>query len=60
MTGGMGNWLVSLLEDVLSLIIAVVAILVPLLVLLFIAAVGLLFIWGGASRRAKPDNFQKK
>ena len=36
-TGGMGNWLVSLVEDAVSLITAVLAILVPLLVLLLIA-----------------------
>jgi hypothetical protein len=52
-TGGMGNWLVSVLEDVLSLIIVVVAILVPLLVLLLIAAVLLLFIGGWRSPSAK-------
>jgi hypothetical protein len=43
-TGGMGNWLVSLVEDVLSFVIAVVAILVPLLVLLLIAAVLLMYV----------------
>ncbi|RPI40116.1 MAG: DUF4126 domain-containing protein [Methanoregulaceae archaeon] len=43
-TGGMGNWLVSLVEDVLSFIIAIVAILVPLLVLLVIAVVLLLYV----------------
>ena len=37
-TGGMGNWLVSLLEDLLSFILVVLAILVPLLVLLLILA----------------------
>lgn len=36
-TGGMGNWLVSLVEDAVSLITAILAILVPLLVLLLIA-----------------------
>lgn len=36
-TGGMGNWLVSLVEDAVSIITAVLAILVPLLVLLLIA-----------------------
>jgi hypothetical protein len=43
-TGGMGNWLVSLLEDVLSFILAILAIIVPLLVLLMIAALILFFI----------------
>ena len=49
-TGGMGNWLVSLLEDVLSFIIVVVAILLPLLVLLVIAALVLLFVWVAGNR----------
>jgi hypothetical protein len=52
-TGGMGNWLVSLLEDVLSLILAILAILVPLLVLLLIAVLILFFIQGWSSRSAK-------
>jgi hypothetical protein len=49
-TGGLGNWLVSLLEDVLSFIIVVVAILLPLLVLLVIAVLVLLFVWVIKSR----------
>ena len=52
-TGGMGNWLVSLLEDVLSFIITVVAILVPLLVLLLIAGVILFFVGSWSPRSAK-------
>ena len=52
-TGGVGNWLVSLLEDVLSLILAILAILVPLLVLLLIAVLILFFIQGRGSRSAK-------
>jgi hypothetical protein len=52
-TGGMGNWLVSLLEDVLSLILAILAILVPLLVLLLIAAGVLIFIGKRSVRSAK-------
>jgi hypothetical protein len=42
-TGGTGNWLVSTLEDLLSLVMVVMAILVPLLVLLPVAAVLLCF-----------------
>lgn len=38
-TGGMGNGIVSLLEDLLSFVIAVVAILVPLVILLVILVV---------------------
>ena len=45
-TGGMGNWLVSMLEDLLSLIIVILAILLPLLALflLLILAASLLVI----------------
>jgi hypothetical protein len=49
-TGGMGNWLISFVEDVLSFIIVVVAILVPLLVLLLIATVILFFVGGFSNR----------
>jgi hypothetical protein len=49
-TGGMGNWLISLLEDVLSLIIAILAILVPLLVLLLIAVLILFFVRSRSNR----------
>ena len=52
-TGGMGNWLVSLSEDVLSFITAVLAILVPLLVLLLIAAVILFLVRSRRSRSVK-------
>jgi hypothetical protein len=38
-TGGMGNWLVSLLEDLAALLLAILAILVPLLVLVLIIAI---------------------
>lgn len=49
-TGGMGNWLVSVLEDLLSLVLVIIAILVPLLVLLMIAVV-LLYVSWSRSRR---------
>lgn len=52
-TGGMGNWLVSLLEDVLSLVTAVLAVLAPLLVLLLIAAVILFFAGGRITQSVK-------
>jgi len=42
-TAGMGNWLVSLLEDLLALTIVIIAILVPLLILLLVILV-LLFV----------------
>ena len=50
-TGGMGNWLVSLVEDVLSLITAVLAILVPILILLVIVAVLLILVRGRIPQR---------
>jgi Flp pilus assembly protein TadB len=53
MSGGMGNWLVSLLEDVLAFIIVVIAILIPLLVLLVIAVVVILFVWVSGRRTVK-------
>jgi hypothetical protein len=49
-TGGMGNWLVSLLEDMLSLIIVIVAILVPVLVLFLVVAVIIFFARGWSYR----------
>jgi hypothetical protein len=52
-TGGMGNWLVSLLEDGLSLVLAVMAILVPLLVLLLIGVLILFFVGNTWSRSVK-------
>jgi len=52
-TCGMGNWFISLMEDLLSLIIVVLAILVPLLLLLLIAAVLLFLVWG-VKRRGVP------
>ena len=58
-SGGLGNWLVSLLEDVLSFIITVMAILVPLLVLLLIAAVILFLVGAEVSGAQKPDDLSK-
>jgi hypothetical protein len=52
-TGGMGYWLVSLLEDGLSLVLAVMAILVPLLVLLLIGVLILFFVGNTWSRSVK-------
>jgi len=47
LTGGLGNWFVSLVEDVVSLITAVLAILLPLIVLVLVAGILLLFVWAG-------------
>jgi len=52
-TGGTGNWLVSLLEDGLSLVLAIMAILVPILVLLLIGVLLLLVVEITGSRSVK-------
>jgi hypothetical protein len=44
-TLGTGNWVVSILEDVLALVVAVMSILVPLLVAIFIVFMFFLFLW---------------
>ena len=49
-TGGMGNWLVSFVEDVLSFITVIVAILVPLLVLFLVVVILIFFFWNWRSR----------
>ncbi len=49
-TGGMGNWLVSFVENVLSFITVVMAILVPLLVLFLVVGILVFFVWGWRSR----------
>jgi hypothetical protein len=52
-TGGLGNWLVSLLEDVVSFITAVLAILVPVL-LIFLLLLFILFLaWWWSKRRTR-------
>lgn len=52
-TAGMGNWAVSLIEDILALIGAILAILLPILVVLMVALFLLLFLWWQSRRRAK-------
>ncbi len=52
-TAGTGNWLVSLLEDVLALITTIMAILLPILVALMIILTLLLFVWWRSRRRVK-------
>jgi hypothetical protein len=44
-TLGTGNWVVSALEDVLALVVAVMSIIVPLLVAIFIVFMFFLFLW---------------
>jgi len=52
-TGGMGNWAVSLIEDVLALISTILAILLPILVVLMVAFLLLMFLWWQSRRRTK-------
>jgi len=54
-TAGAGNWLVSLIEDVLALIAAILSILVPILIVLIIGFMLLAFVWwrNGASDRPR-------
>ena len=50
-TGGTGNWLVSIIEDILALISAILAILVPIIIFLaVILFFGLFFWWRGRQR----------
>lgn len=44
-TAGLGNWLISVLEDLLALVLVIVAILIPLLVLILIGTI-ILFMAG--------------
>jgi hypothetical protein len=44
-TLGTGNWVVSALEDVLALVVAVMSIIVPLLVAIFLLFMFFLFLW---------------
>jgi hypothetical protein len=52
-TAGVGNWVVSLAEDILALITAILAILLPILVVLMIGFLLLVFVWWRGRRRAK-------
>lgn len=52
-TAGVGNWAVSLIEDILALITAILAILLPILVVLLIGFLLLVFVWWRGRRRAK-------
>lgn len=54
-TGGMGNWAVSLIEDILALIGTILAILVPVIVVLATVFLLLLLIWWRGRRRAKAS-----
>ncbi|MBN1218075.1 MAG: DUF4126 domain-containing protein [Anaerolineae bacterium] len=52
-TAGTGNWLVSIIEDIIALIGAVLSILVPILIVLLVALALLLFLWWQGRRRRK-------
>ncbi len=51
-TGGTGNWLVSIIEDMLALIAAIMAILLPIVIGLTIIFLLILFLWWRNRRRA--------
>lgn len=50
-TGGTGNWAVSIIEDILALIAAIMSILLPILVGLMLIFGLMLFIWWRTRRR---------
>ncbi len=52
-TAGTGNWAVSIIEDVLSLIGTILAILVPVIIVLIALFLLLVFIWWWSRRRAR-------
>jgi hypothetical protein len=52
-TGGLGNWLVSLSEDVVAFVTTVMAILVPVLLALLIVLFFLLLAWWWSKRRTR-------
>ena len=52
-TAGTGNWLVSILEDILAFIGAVLSILIPILIALIVVFVLLAFLWWRARVRKK-------
>lgn len=52
-TGGMGNWFISAVEDVVSLVTAVLSVLMPLLVMMVIVAVMIFVAWRWSVRRQR-------
>lgn len=50
-TAGTGNWLVSIIEDILALITAILSILIPIIIVLIVGFLLLLFIWWQGRRR---------
>ena len=53
-TGGMGNWFVSLMEDILALITALLSILLPVIMAALIVMAIILFAWRRSGRRSSP------
>lgn len=52
-TGGMGNWAVSIVEDILALIGTIMAILVPVILVLVAVFLLLLIVWWRGRRRTR-------
>ncbi len=52
-TGGLGNWFVSAVEDIVSLITAVLSVLMPLLVMAGIVGVMIFIAWRWSARRGR-------
>jgi hypothetical protein len=52
-TGGTANWLVSIVEDVVSFVTAVLAILVPVLLIVLIVLIIIFLAWWWSRRRAR-------
>jgi hypothetical protein len=52
-TAGVGNWAVSLIEDILALLATVLSILLPIIVVLTVIFMLLLFLWWQSRRRSR-------
>jgi hypothetical protein len=52
-TGGTGNWLVSIIEDILALIAAILSILVPIFIVLAIGFILLVLVWWRNRRKSQ-------
>jgi hypothetical protein len=50
-TAGVGNWVVSIIEDILALIAAILSILIPIMIVLIVAFTFILFVWWRSRRR---------
>lgn len=52
-TGGLGNWAVSLIEDIIAFVTALLSILVPILVVILAVSLLLFLAWRWSKRRAR-------